>query len=235
MEIITDQDERMETLLSYGFQQIDWQIALLSFLIAFLLSSLIAIVYERTFQGLSYSRGLVQSMVLGSIVSCLLMIAIGDNIARGIGIVGSLAIIRFRTNLRDPRDLIFLFASLGIGVSCGVQSYITAVIGAIIFCLVVIALYISPFGTRRKHDGLVRFQIPPEPKISAEVASVLQDHTKHFALVTMRSVAQGQVVDYAYQVKLSDPEDNITLIQNLERIEGIRGISYTSQEATVEV
>ncbi len=66
----------MQTLLSYGFEQIEWQIALLSFLFAFFLSSIIAIMYERTFQGLSYSRGLVQSMVLGSIVSCLLMIMI---------------------------------------------------------------------------------------------------------------------------------------------------------------
>ena len=102
----------MQTLLNYGFEQIEWQVALLSFLLAFILSSVIAMIYERTFQGLSYSRGLVQSMVLGSIVSCLLMIAIGDNIARGIGIVGSLAIIRFRTNLRDPRDLVFLLFHL---------------------------------------------------------------------------------------------------------------------------
>ncbi len=225
----------MQTLLNYGFEQIEWPIALMSFLMAFLLSSLIAITYERTFQGLSYSRGLVQSMILGSIVSCLLMIAIGDNIARGIGIVGSLAIIRFRTNLRDPRDLVFLFASLGVGVASGVQSYVTAIIGALMFCLVVFVLYISPFGTRRRHDGLVRFQIPVGPQAAGEVTTIMQNYTKNFVLVAMRSVAQGQVVDYAYQVKLADPDDNITLIQQLERIEGIRGITYTNQEATVEV
>ena len=225
----------MHTFLSYGFEQIEWQIALLSFLIAFLLSSIIALTYERTFQGLSYSRGLVQSMILGSIVSCLLMISIGDNIARGIGIVGSLAIIRFRTNLRDPRDLIFLFASLGVGVSSGVQSYVTAIIGAIMFCLVVFVLYISPFGTRRKHDGLVRFQIPTGPQAVAKVTKIMQSHTKSFAMVAMRNVAQGKIVDYAYQVKLSDPADNVTLIQQLETIDGIRGITYTNQEATVEV
>jgi len=225
----------MQTLLNYGFEQIEWQIALMSFLIAFLLSSLIAMVYERTFQGLSYSRGLVQSMILGSIVSCLLMIAIGDNIARGIGIVGSLAIIRFRTNLRDPRDLVFLFASLGVGVASGVQSYVTAVIGAIMFCLVVFVLYISPFGARRKYDGLVRFQIPAGPQSSGEVTAIMQGYTRNFVLVAMRSVAQGQVVDYAYQVKLSDSSDNVTLIQQLETIDGIRGITYTNQEATVEV
>ena len=102
-------------ILDFGTIKLHWQSVLLSFLCAFFLSSIIAIVYERTFQGLSWSRGLMQSMVLGSIITCLLMIAIGDNVARGIGIVGSLAIVRFRTNLRDPRDLVFLFAALGAG------------------------------------------------------------------------------------------------------------------------
>lgn len=225
----------MQTLLNYGFEQIEWQISLLSFLLAFLLSSIIAITYERTYQGLSYSRGLVQSMILGSVVSCLLMIAIGDNIARGIGIVGSLAIIRFRTNLRDPRDLIFLFASLGIGVASGVQSYATAIIGTFMYCFIVYVLYISPFGTRRKHDGLVRFQIPSGPEYATSVSNVLTKHTKNFVLVTMRNAAQGTIVDYAYQVKLSNSMANQELIQQLETIDGIRGITYMNQEATVEV
>ncbi len=225
----------MQTLLNYGFEQLEWQIALLSFLLAFILTSIIALVYERTFQGLSYSRGLVQSMILGSIVSCLLMIAIGDNIARGIGIVGSLAIIRFRTNLRDPRDLVFVFASLGIGVASGVQSYATAIIGTIVFCSIVFVLYVSPFGTRRKHDGLVRFQVPSGSETSLATTQVLQSYTKHFVLVTMRNAAQGKVVDYAYQVKFSDSSANQKLIQELEKIKGIRGITYMNQEATVEV
>ncbi|MFC1569438.1 DUF4956 domain-containing protein [bacterium] len=225
----------MQTLLSYGFEQLEWQVVLLSFLIAFIFSSVIAIVYERTFQGLSYSRGLVQSMILGSIVSCLLMIAIGDNIARGIGIVGSLAIIRFRTNLRDPRDLIFIFAALGVGVSCGVQSYTAAVIGSCVFCLVVYILYISPFGTRRKHDGLLRFQIPAGHETAEQVVEILKKTTKSFILVTMRDVAQGKAFDYSYQVKLAHLDDNQTLISELENVKGIRGLSYTNQEATVEV
>lgn len=225
----------MQTLLSYGFDQIEWHVALLSFLMSFVLSSLIAWIYERTFQGLSYSRGLVQSMILGSIVSCLLMIAIGDNIARGIGIVGSLAIIRFRTNLRDPRDLIFIFASLGIGVACGVQSYSTAIVGAFVYCTVVVILYISPFGTRAKYDGLIRFQIPAGIELSSKVTDVFKNLTRHFVLVTMRDVSQGTFYDYAFQVRLKHPDDNQTLIHELDKIEGIRGLTYTNQKSTVEV
>jgi uncharacterized membrane protein YhiD involved in acid resistance len=225
----------METLLSYGFEQIEWQVALLSFLLAFILTSVIAVFYEKTYQGLSYSRGFVQSMVLGAIISCLLMMAIGDNIARGIGIVGSLAIIRFRTNLRESRDLVFIFASLGVGVACGVQSYATAIIGTTVFCLVAYTLHISPFGVRRKCDGLLRFQLPAQAESTQKVEHILRANTSHFVLVTLRDVAQGQAFDYSYQVKLCDPSDNEKLIGELKKVKDIRGLNYINQEATVEV
>lgn len=226
----------MDTLLfNYGVMQLEWHSVMLSFLVSFLVSSLIAIVYTRTFQGLSYSRGLVQTMVLGSMIACLLMIAIGDNVARGIGIVGSLAIIRFRTNLRDPRDLIFLFAAFGVGVSAGVQSYQTSLIGGCAFCLVSTALYKLEFGTRRAHDGMVRFQVPADLDSADRINRVFMEFSKHFALVTMRDVAQGTAIDYSYQVKLADPDDSSSIIRELRGINGIRGLTYISQETTVEV
>ncbi|MBN2053602.1 DUF4956 domain-containing protein [bacterium] len=226
----------MEMLLSnYGVMQLEWHVALLSFLVAFLMSTLVAVVYTRTFRGLSYSRGLVQAMILGSLISCLLMIAIGDNVARGIGIVGSLAVIRFRTNLRDPRDLVFLFAAFGVGVAAGVQSYPTALLGGVFFSIVAVLLHLLDFGTRRAHDGMVRFQVPTEQGAADQIARILKKCTRHFALVTMRDVAQHNAVDYSYQVKLADPDGSNLLVQELKKVDGIRGLTYISQETTVEV
>lgn len=222
-------------VLSFGSVRIEWHTALLSFLMAFILSTMIAFVYERTFSGLSWSRGMMQSMILGSMISCLLMIAIGDNVARGIGIVGSLAIIRFRTNLRDPRDLVFLFASLGIGVASGVQSFATAVFGAVAFCLIATGLNYSTFGSKNRHDGLVRFQLPALPENAERVAAIMRAIPKTFALVTMRDVAQGDMIDYAYQVKLDPKRDSDMLIGELRTLEGIRGLTYMNQQTTVEI
>jgi len=158
----------METLLlSFGSVKLEWDTVFLSFMLAFLCSSLIATVYEKTFAGLSWSRGLLHTMILGSMTATLIMIAIGDNVARGIGIVGSLAIIRFRTNLRDPRDLVFLFSSMGVGIASGVQSYMTAMIGTAFFCLIALGLSYTKYGERRSHDGLVRFQVPAGAAASA--------------------------------------------------------------------
>lgn len=225
----------MQTILNYAYEQVPWQLAFVSFLLSFILSSIIAYLYEYTFQGLSYSKGFVNGMVLGSTISCLLMIAIGDNIARGIGIVGSLAIIRFRTNLRDPRDLIFLFASMGVGVAAGVRSYSTAIIGTIFFSSIVFLQHISPFAERKKHDGLIRFQIPSDVKISNQVIAVLEKFTKRFVLITMRDVAQGKAYDYSYQIKLKEISDNQQLLSELNNIQGMRGLTFTNRETTVEV
>ncbi|NOZ00588.1 MAG: DUF4956 domain-containing protein [Deltaproteobacteria bacterium] len=222
-------------MLSFGSVRLEGHTILLSFLLAFLLSSLVAWVYQRTFAGLSWSRGLMQSMVLGSLISCLLMIAIGDNVARGIGIVGSLAVIRFRTNLRDPRDLVFVFAALGVGVASGVQSYLAAVIGAAAFCLVAWVMTVSPFGNRNRHDGMVRFQLPSGPGPAEQVAEIMRTIPRSFALVTMRNVAQGEMVEHAYQVALKNAEDGRTLVARLDDVEGIRGLTYMNQNTTVEV
>ena len=90
-----------------------WQAVLVSMLLAFAATVAIAVSYILTYRGLSYSRSYVQALVVGGIVAAMLMLAIGNSLARGIGIVGTLALIRFRTNLRDPLDMVFIFASFG--------------------------------------------------------------------------------------------------------------------------
>jgi len=222
-------------LLSFGSVKLEWHNILFSLLLAFLLSSLVAVVYEKTFRGLSWSRNLLQAMILGSLVSCLLMIAVGDNVARGIGIVGSLAIIRFRTNLRDPRDLVFLFAALGVGVASGVQSYTTAVVGGLMFCGVAVVLHLTDFGRHRSHDGMVRFQAPANSTTSAQVADIFSRIPRHFALVTRRSIAQGDMMDVAYQVTFASDDDCAALLNELEQVKDLTGLVYMNQQTTVEV
>ncbi len=222
-------------LLSFGAVKLEWHSILLSLLVAFLCSSLIAVVYEKTFQGLSWSRGLLQTMVLGALVACLVMIAIGDNVARGIGIVGSLALIRFRTNLRDPRDLVFLFGAMGTGIASGVQSYATAILGAAFFCVVAYGLHLTRFGERRSHDGLLRFQAPAGAASAAKIAEALSSLPLTFALVTMRPIAQGERVDCTYQIQLKQDGVEQQLLAKLEQVSGVSGVAYINQQTTVEL
>ncbi|MEZ4450388.1 MAG: DUF4956 domain-containing protein [Nannocystaceae bacterium] len=209
------------------------QIAL-SLLLSFGLSQAIAAIYVWTFRGMSYSQGLVHAIAAGGIVSCMLMLAIGNSIAAGLGIAGGLAIIRFRTALRDPRDIMFVFAALGSGIASGLGAYLAAASGAAMFCLAILLLTLSEFGSVRRIDGLLRFQLPTSGD-EAGVMTILRKHTRFVALVTLREVAQGQAMEHAYQVRLGDPRQRVALVRALEAIPGVQDVSLLLQEPTVEL
>ncbi len=91
---------------------IDVRSALLAMLVAFANSHVLALVYVWSHRSLSYSQSFVQALVMASVGSAMMMLVIGNNIVWGIGMVGALALVRFRTNLRDARDMVFVFVSL---------------------------------------------------------------------------------------------------------------------------
>jgi hypothetical protein len=108
--------------------------ALTALSLSFSLSQVLAIAYLVSSPRKKRS-GFVVGLALGSIVTCMVMMAIGSSVAAGLGLAGGLSIIRFRTTLRDPRDLIFVFASLGLGLVCGLQAYAVALVGTAMFVL----------------------------------------------------------------------------------------------------
>jgi uncharacterized membrane protein YhiD involved in acid resistance len=210
------------------------EMAALSLLLAFGLAQAVAATYVWTFRGMSYSQGLVHAIVIGSIIACMLMLAVGDSIAAGLGIAGGLSIVRFRTALRDPRDMMFVFAALGSGIAAGLGGHRVAILGTGMFCLAVFTLTLTEFGSQRRFDGLLRFQLPVASD-EAGVMALLRKHTKFVALVTLREVAQGQAMEHAYQVRLGDPKDRAALVRELERLPGIQDVSLLLQEPTVEL
>lgn len=206
-----------------------------SVLLAFVLSTLIAITYEMTYRALSYSRNYVQTLVLIAIVSSTVMQAVGDSLARGLGIMAAMAVIRFRTNFKDARDIVFIFSSLAVGVSCGVNGYGIAIIGCFAFILASFVLYISPFGQSSFYDGVLRFSLENKSQNKEALEEVMRKFCKSFALITLRDMSQGDRLDYAYQIKLKRKVREDDFVESLNKIESIKGIQFMMQEATVEL
>ncbi len=206
-----------------------------SSLLAFVLSTLIAITYEKTYRALSYSRNYVQTLVLISIVAATVMQAVGDNLARGLGIMAAMAVIRFRTNFKDSRDIVFVFASLAVGVSCGVNGYSIAIVGSFMFIIAAFILYASPFGESSFFDGMLRFSLENESENKRALEEVMSKYCKTFALITLRDMAQGNRLDYAYQVKLKRNARHDDFVEALNKVGSIKGIHFMMQEATVEL
>ena len=221
-------------VLSYG-GPVTIKVAVFSLLLAFVLSQTIAATYIWTFRGMSYTRSFVQAVALGSVVAAMLMLAINNSIAAGLGIAGSLAIIRFRTAMRDPRDMVFVFAALGAGIACGLRAWPAAIAGTVLFCLGAAMLMWTGFGDQRIHDALLRFQAPATPEIDHSVSRILRDNARRFTLVTLREVAQGEHLEHAYQIRFDDGEARTALVAALEMVPGVQSVSLMMQEPTVEL
>ena len=207
----------------------------LALLLSFVLGQAIAWIYAKTYEGLSYSRGFAQSLVLGPVVAALLMLAIGDNLARGLGILGTMALVRFRTNVRESRDMIFIFAALGIGVACGVRSVSVAVIGTVAFMAAAFSMSVSPFARRLRFEGVLRFWIPKTSTSPESLEKILKAHCHSHTLVALRDVGQGEGLEYAWQVQLRNPDAREALVGQLTAIDGLRGLSLLLPDAHAEL
>ena len=204
-------------------------------LIAFVLTSAVATVYRWTFQSLSYSRSFIHTMILSSMVVTMIIMAVGNSLARGLGILGSLAIVRFRTPVRDTRDMTFLFACLGIGVACGSAVYGVAVIGAVVISAAAVLLHWSPFASRRQHEALLRFVLPPNSASEEKVKIIMRRTCSAFSLIAMREMHQGEMIEHCYQIRLMDPSYQSDIISSLGEIEDLSEPNLLLHRSTVEL
>ncbi|MHC4912214.1 MAG: DUF4956 domain-containing protein [Planctomycetota bacterium] len=209
---------------------------LLSLMLAFVLGQVMAWVYYFTHSGLSYSRSFVQSLVLVTIVIAMVMAVIGDNIIRAFGLMGALAIIRFRNVVKDTRDIVFIFCALVVGMAAGSQRYAIAVVGVIMLSLTAIYLYLTAFGTHEPHNGFLRFSFPGHIGPNHPVSGVLKRFCGNFTLISVQDSGFGSAeVEYAYQLMIKNATKNEQMLSDLEKVEGIGNISLTMQEQLLEV
>jgi len=221
---------------------------LITVVFAFFLSSLITITYELTTKGVYKNAHFQQSMALISIVAATVMQAIGDSLARGLGMLGALAIIRFRTVLDDPRNIAFMFASLAAGISCGVFGFTIALTGTIIFCLAAFILGISPYSNPNELIGTLKLQMPKNDQQRAIIESVLDGFCKYelnqLRYLNPKSVnkyteegikireviSREDIQEFTYLIRLKDKSSITQLNSRLLALEGLEQLRLNFQK-----
>jgi len=194
---------------------------LFTILLAFLLSSLIAFTYEKTTQQVMTPVEYLQSLILVAIVAATVMQAIGDSLARGLGMLGALAIIRFRTTLRTPRNMVFTFASLAAGIACGVYGFVIGIVGTIGFCTIAFILKFSPLRSSTFLMGTLKFELPKSSEELPDLENILNQfckkHTKVRYQINQPKSKENlpepieKYISYEYHVKLKTASDGVHL------------------------
>jgi hypothetical protein len=184
---------------------------------AWVLSQSIAWVYAWTRRGQDVSRAFVQALVVGGIVGAMLMLAIGNSLARGIGIVGALAFIRFRTNLRDALDMVFMFASFAAGIAAGTGNLLAGAVGTGMFLAVAASLRVFAVeGGAREAELRVRVKGPDG---ETRVRAVLAAQARSSTLLKRRDSGDAEARMW-WRVALLGDDDGAALCRALLAVEG---------------
>lgn len=194
------------------------EMVVFTFILAFLCSVTIALVYFFSTPNTLKTPNFIQALILSSVIATMILQSIGDNVAAGLGILGALTIINFRTNFRDPRDIIFMFASLGVGIACGSYVFTIAIIGTTVFCTLVMVLKYSQFSIGNQLIWSVRMRINDESKIS-EIDRFLQHYCIKSSLEGIRNPGTENVFvqDRDYLLILKDDVQRELMIKELSK------------------
>lgn len=115
---------------------LSFQDMVLHILVAALLSGAIYISYAYTHSGTAYSKKFNVSLMTLTVLMATVMTVIGNNVALSLGMVGALSVVRFRTAIKDSRDIAYIFWTIVVGICCGVGDYVVASLGSgVIFIL----------------------------------------------------------------------------------------------------
>lgn len=199
---------------------------------AILLSSAIAITHKVTHTGPSYPKHLFQTIALGSIVAAMVMMAIGDSLARGLGAFGALAMIRFRTRIQDPKNMIYIFASLSSGLAVGVFGFTIAFTGTILFCGLALILHFTDITTRNEIKARVNIRMEKKD-IRSQVRSVIGEQTKGFH--EKSTILREERVECNYDIVLPFPNDHYFLLESLQSIDGVERVSINYNQNMEEI
>lgn len=204
------------------FEFPSFAVAIYSLLLAVVLSTVLALTYRFTFHGENFPNNFFQAIVLSSTVSAMVMMAVGDNLAVGFGVLGAVSIIRFRTLMRNPRNIIFIFASLGVGIATGVFGYAIAISGTIIFCIVVILLYFSPYGREADEKFEIIFSTENGGGLE-QVEEFLHQKSIKAAINRVRLTNTG-LTRYTFIVGLKSSVNRDDFFQGIRNLKGLTDI-----------
>ena len=199
-----------------------------------MLGQLIAWIYAWSHSGLSYSKSFTQSLVLMTLIVSLVMYVIGNSIITAFGLLGALALIRFRNVLKDTRDTVFVFIALVVGMAVGSQRFMTAIVGSATMVLAVVYLNMTSFGTMGRFDGYLTCLLS-SGEDRRDVSRLLHRFCRAIKQVSTRQTGDEQGKELVFQVGLRDRDRGGELLEELRGLEGIQHVSLVMRNELSEV
>jgi len=203
--------------------------------LSFLLGGILAFTYDKTCRDITKPIHFLQTLILIAIVAATIMQAIGDSVARGLGMLGALSIIRFRTTLRNPRNIAFMFASLAAGIACGVLGFTIAIVGTLCFCVIAFLLRLTPFSQSANIVGTLKIETHIKANYKIDIEKLLQKYCSQSIFINYKifntNLEKINYQEHTYSIRMKELEQATRLKVELEGLGEdimVSGLSFSN-------
>jgi uncharacterized membrane protein YhiD involved in acid resistance len=152
-----------------AYQALTIERVLLSLIVTFGVTLFIFYMYRKTFRGVLYTRNFNVGLVLTGLVVNLVVLPISSNIALSLGMVGALSIVRFRTAIKDPADIVFTFWAIAVGIISGAGLYMIAIVGSPVIGLFMFVLSRANFRTNDPYLLVINYSNEAETAVQEAI------------------------------------------------------------------
>jgi uncharacterized membrane protein YhiD involved in acid resistance len=205
---------------------------LFSMSVAVVVGFAISQVYKRTQRGLNHEISYMTSLVVIAPIVTLVMLFIRDDLIISLGLIGSLSIIRFRTAIKDTRDMVFIFWSIVVGLGAGTFNWTAVVLGSIFVIVIIFILYLFNYGKSKNQDYILVISAD-QNIIYDEIEKVIKPFVINMNIRSHEIQDGSSEMVLELDLKSNDPKDIDKFSKQLSAIELVKSVSLLSPQLSL--
>ncbi|MCX7715318.1 MAG: DUF4956 domain-containing protein [Clostridia bacterium] len=197
---------------------------------ALMLGFIISIVYINTHKDEGYAPSFAVTLIMLPVIISIIILLVGNNVARAFSLAGAFSLIRFRSAPGDPKDIAYVFFTLAVGLACGMGYIGYAVIFAVILCAVMIILKAVNYGIPKKDSMLLKITVPENLNFQCLFDDVLNKYTDSWHMKRVKTSDFGALFEVVYNIEIRKDASQKDFIDELRCLNGNLNISLTLSE-----
>ena len=199
---------------------------LLTLVITSLLGIYVYLVYRLVSKKEFYSKNFNISLVAMAMITAAIILSIQSSVVISLGMVGALSIVRFRTAIKDPMDLVFLFWSISIGIICGAGLYGMALILSLCVTIVILVLESMPAASA----SMLLILNAEEAGVEDEVTAIVEKYARYYRVKSRNLTKNGLDLVMELRIKTNEAE-MVREINKLPKVESVSLLSHDGEPA----
>ena len=208
------------------FHFVTWADVVINIGLSFILGVFVATIYRATQKGFKYSISLMHTLVYLTMIVSFVMMVIGSDIARAFSLVGALSVIRFRTAIKDTKDISFVFWALAAGMAAGVGYYQVSIVGTVLIGIFVSIVHYSRMGLLRRKEILLKFAVTAESRrTTLPYKEIFEKYLVKYNLLNIRTFQQGEQLELSFLIKMKDEKELQEFSRQLSSIPVLNRVS----------